>query len=417
MTHRTATPEPQPAAQPVPQGVTPTAALSSRRRLVVIGVTTLAVGLTSFGVASAVGRGGTGVTDASSSVLSSTTQPLTTVPSPSVDGLGSGRSGRFGASPVPRPGDGTSGATQESTATDATATQERGLVYVDTILDHGAGEAAGTGMVLTADGEVLTNHHVVEGSTSISVEVVSTGRTYDAEVVGYDATHDVAVLQLDDAAGLTTVTTDPDEVVAAGDPVTAVGNANGDGGAASAAAGTVTAVDQAITVASETGGEASRLSGLIEVDADIIAGDSGGALYDDEGEVVGMSTAASSGSPDVTGYAVPIAQALAVAEQIEAGTSSDTVQIGDHGYLGVSLSSEVTGALVAGVQDDSPAAGAGLVAGSTITALGGRAVTSADALADAVAERSVGDRVTVAWTDPSGLAHTETVTLGEGPVG
>ncbi len=392
-----------------------------RRRLAVLATATAAVaaaGMTAVGITAG---------QADSSGTSVATQQRTVTAPPSGYGYGGfGGYGPGGTATLPDgrsgfgdgTGDGTTGSTQQqTTATDATATQEKGLVYIDTTLDYGSGKAAGTGMVLTADGEILTNHHVVEGATSISVEVVSTGRTYDAEVVGYDATHDVAVLQLDDAQGLTTVTTDTAETVAAGDAVTAVGNANGDGGAASAAAGTVVGVDQSITVSSESGGESSRLTGLIEIDADIIAGDSGGALYDDDGEVVGMNTAASSGSADITGYAVPIAQALRIADQIEAGTSSDTVQIGNHGYLGISLSSEVTGALVAGVQDDSPAADAGIVAGSTITSLGGRATTSADALASAVAELAVGDRVTVAWTDPSGQAHTETVTLGDGPIG
>jgi S1-C subfamily serine protease len=310
----------------------------------------------------------------------------------------------------------TEGSTNESTATDATADQELGLVYVNTTLDYGSGQAAGTGMVLTSDGEILTNHHVVQGATSISVQVISTGRTYDADVVGYDATHDVAVLQLDGASGLAPVTTDVEEAVQVGDTVTGVGNANGDGGAASAAAGTVVALDQSITVSDETGGTSSRLSNLIQVDADIIAGDSGGALYDDDGEVVGMNTAASSGSSDVTGYAVPIAQALEIVEQVESGDQSADVEIGNHGYLGVSLSADVTGALVAGVVNDSPAESAGLTAGSTITSLDGAAVTSADALSAAVAALEVGDRVTLAWTDTSGQAHHESVTLGEGPV-
>nr|MCW2727054.1 septum formation initiator [Aeromicrobium sp.] len=310
----------------------------------------------------------------------------------------------------------TEGSTNESTATDATADQELGLVYVNTTLDYGSGQAAGTGMVLTSDGEILTNHHVVQGATSISVQVISTGRTYDADVVGYDATHDVAVLQLDGASGLAPVTTDVEEAVQVGDTVTGVGNAFGDGGAASAAAGTVVALDQSITVSDETGGTSSRLSNLIQVDADIIAGDSGGALYDDDGEVVGMNTAASSGSSDVTGYAVPIAQALEIVEQVESGDQSADVEIGNHGYLGVSLSADVTGALVAGVVNDSPAESAGLTAGSTITSLDGAAVTSADALSAAVAALEVGDRVTLAWTDTSGQAHHESVTLGEGPV-
>jgi S1-C subfamily serine protease len=307
--------------------------------------------------------------------------------------------------------------TPDSNATDATAAQEKGLVYIDTTLDYGTAKAAGTGMILTSDGEILTNHHVVEGATSISVQVVSTGKTYTADVVGYDATHDVAVLQLDDASGLTPVTTDADETVQVGDTVTGVGNANGDGGAASAAPGTVSALNQSITVSSETGGEASRLSNLIQIDADIIPGDSGGALYDDDGEVIGMNTAASSGSSDISGYAVPIAEALTIAQQIESGTQSDTVEIGNHGYLGVSLAADVTGALVAGVVNDSPAEVAGLSAGSTITSLNGSAVTSADALSAAVASLDVGDHATVAWTDATGQAHSATITLGEGPIG
>ncbi len=398
-----------------PIATTPSAPPSRRRprrRVAVLATTAVAAaGLTAFGITA-------GQADSPGTSVATQQRTLTAPPSGyGYGGLGGPATLPDGRGGLGGDGSSTQGSTQQTTATDATATQEKGLVYIDTTLDYGSGKAAGTGMVLTSDGEILTNHHVVEGATSISVEVVSTGTTYDAEVVGYDATHDVAVLQLVDAQGLTTVTTDTAEAVAAGDAVTAVGNANGDGGAASAAAGTVLGVDQSITVSSETGGEASRLTGLIEIDADIIAGDSGGALYDDDGEVVGMNTAASSGSADITGYAVPIAQALQIADQIEAGTASDTVQIGNHGYLGISLSPEVTGALVAGVQDDSPAAGAGIVAGSTITSLGGRAVTSSDALASAVAELAVGDRVTVAWTDPTGRAHTETVTLGDGPIG
>ncbi|MCW2823368.1 MAG: septum formation initiator [Aeromicrobium sp.] len=367
----------------------------STRRVVVAGIAACAIGLTGAGWATHAAA--TPATSATTTVR----QPATTQ-QPTY--------GTFDGPPATTE-------TTESAATDATSAQEVGLVYINTTLDYGTGKAAGTGMVLTADGEILTNHHVVEGATSISVEVVSTGRTYGADVVGYDSTHDVAVLQLEGASGLTPVTTDTTEQVATGNSVTGVGNANGDGGAASAAAGTVVALDQAITVSSETGGAASRLTGLIEVDADIIAGDSGGALYDDDGEVVGMNTAASSGAANVTGYAVPIAQALSIADDIESGTVSDTVVIGNHGYLGISLSSQVTGALVAGVAQDSPAADAGIATGSTVTGLNGASITSADALSEAVSRLPVGDRATVAWTDNAGQAHTATLTLGGGPVG
>ncbi|MCW2768920.1 MAG: septum formation initiator [Aeromicrobium sp.] len=130
-----------------------------------------------------------------------------------------------------------------------------------------------------------------------------------------------------------------------------------------------------------------------------------------------MNTAASSGTANVTGYAVPIARALSIAGQIEAGTATDTVVVGNHGYLGISLSSRVTGALVAGVVADSPAADAGIATGSTVTGLDGASITSADALSEAVSRLAVGDRATVAWTDNAGQAHTATLPLGQGPVG
>ena len=107
-------------------------------------------------------------------------------------------------------------------------------------------EAAGTGMVLTSGGEILTNNHVIEGSTSISVTVVTTGQTYPATVVGTDATDDIAVLQLSGASDLT-VANFATAAVAVGDAVTGVGNAQGAGGTPAASPGTVTAINQTIT--------------------------------------------------------------------------------------------------------------------------------------------------------------------------
>ncbi|KQV73677.1 hypothetical protein ASC61_00845 [Aeromicrobium sp. Root344] len=313
------------------------------------------------------------------------------------------------------------GSIDQAGTTDATAAQEAGLVYINTSVDYGAGQAAGTGMILTSDGEILTNHHVVEGATAITVQVVSTGKTYQAAVVGYDSTHDVAVLQLKDASGLTTIKPDTSSAVAVGDKVTGVGNANGDGGAASAAAGTVAAIDKAITVQSDAGSGPERLSGLIQVSADIIAGDSGGALYDSDGEVIGMDTAASSGSADVTGYAIPIGQALTIAGQIESGTESSTVHIGSTGFLGVQLVpaayQQGGGAVVAGTVADSPARAAGITQGSTITQFNGSSISSAADLSAAVAAVDAGKTATVSWTDAAGTSHTATVTLIAGPIG
>jgi S1-C subfamily serine protease len=305
--------------------------------------------------------------------------------------------------------------------TEATAAQAAGLVYINTTVDYGAGQAAGTGMILTSDGEILTNHHVVEGATAITVQVVSTGKTYRAAVIGYDATHDVAVLQLENASGLATIKPDSSGDVRVGDKVTGVGNANGDGGSASAAAGTVSALNQSIAVRSDAGGASEHLTGLIKVAADIIAGDSGGALYDSDGEVIGMDTAASSGSADVTGYAIPIAQALTIAQQIEDGDESSTIHVGSTGFLGVQMAptayGESNGALVAGTVDGSAAESAGITRGSTVTAFNGTAISSAAQLSKAVAAVDAGKPVNVSWTDSSGATHTATVTLKAGPIG
>ncbi|GAA1724507.1 S1C family serine protease [Aeromicrobium alkaliterrae] len=302
-----------------------------------------------------------------------------------------------------------------SPATDATEEQEAGLVYINTVVGYGDGGGAGTGMILTKNGTILTNHHVIEGATKIEVEVVSTGETYQADVVGYDATADVAVLQLQDASNLTTVSLDTAQDVAVGDAITAVGNANGDGGAASAAAGVVTDLDQSITAQSSTGSE--ELAGLIEVDADVVGGDSGGALYDEDGDVIGMTTAASSGQQDIVGYAVPIRDALTVAKKIVAGTETETNHLGDSAFLGVQLDPQSQTPLVAGTIEDTAAAEAQIAAGSTITSFEGTPVNTPDELSGLIAEHAPGDSVTLTWVDGSGAEHTATVTLKAGPVG
>ena len=245
--------------------------------------------------------------------------------------------------------------------------------------------------MLTSNGEILTNNHVVDGATKITVTVVSTGQSYTATVVGTDATDDVAVLQLSDASGLSTAKLSSD-AASVGDAVTAVGNAGGTGGTPSAATGTVTALDQSITASDEAGSDPEQLTGMIQVDADIQAGDSGGPLYDSDGEVVGIDTAASSGqSASTVGFAIPIAKATSIADRIESGEDSATIQQGTPAFLGVQLAQDATGgATISGVVDGSPAAEAGLQAGDTITAVGGTTVDSADALSAALAKQRPG---------------------------
>ncbi|MCW2809752.1 MAG: Serine protease, subfamily, contains C-terminal domain [Friedmanniella sp.] len=323
--------------------------------------------------------------------------------------------GRYGS------GAGSSGSTSSSTVDSqtATATQSTGVALIDTVLTNG--EAAGTGIVLTSDGELLTNYHVVADSTLIKVTIASTGATYTGTVVGADPTADVALLQLKNATGLTVAAID-DDTVRLGDAVTAVGNAGGTG-ALSAADGTITDLSTQITTADETGVSGETLEGVLETSSDVVAGDSGGPLLDSQGEVIGIDTAASTGT-EINGYAVPIDDALAVVRQIRSGTETTAVRIGPAAFLGVQLGAttaygspgQAGGATVAGVVDGGAAARLGIGGGDTVTRIGSTEIGSASALSAAVALRNPGDRVRVTWVTAEGTVHSGTVTLGSSPV-
>ncbi|MGI8666879.1 MAG: trypsin-like peptidase domain-containing protein [Jatrophihabitans sp.] len=344
------------------------------------------------------------------------------------NGLGSNGSGGNGS--------GGTGSTVGSTGTTGTATtaQQVGIVDINTTLDYGQGKAAGTCMVLTADVEIRTNNHVVQDSTSISVVVISTGKIYTATVVGTDPTDDVAVLQLKDASGLATAKLGDSSTLTAGTAVTAVGNAGGTGGMPTPATGTVSALNQSITASDDNGSNAEKLTGMIQIAANIQAGDSGGPLYENAGgTIIGMDTAASASSGSTgrfgnqsgtsaatVGFAIPIAKATGIADQIESGTETSTIHIGYPAFLGVQLSAaaaqaQTGGATIGGVIKGSGAAKAGLSAGDTITSLDGKAIASATALSAATASHQPGDKVKIGYTDSSGSSHTVTVTLGGGP--
>ena len=203
-----------------------------------------------------------------------------------VDRRGPAYQGGAGVEPCP------SGlATATAVSHPATVSQSVGVVLIDTVLPYESARAAGTGMVLTASGQVLTNYHVVAGAGSITVTVPQGGRSYQATVVGSDATDDVALLQLTGASGLSTVTVDGEQA-AVGDVVTAVGNANGTG-ALCAATGTISSLAVSVTAADEGSASSETLTPMIETTADVVAGDSGGPLLDAQGEVMGIDTAAS----------------------------------------------------------------------------------------------------------------------------
>ena len=323
-----------------------------------------------------------------------------------------------------------------------------GLVDVTSTLGYAGATAAGTGIVLTSNGEVLTNNHVINGATSVKVTDIGNGKTYQATVVGYDASHDIAVLQLTGASGLTTAATGNSSTVRVGDNVVGLGNAGGRGGAPSVAAGTVTALNQSITASDEGSSSSEQLSGLIETNADIQAGDSGGPLVNAHGQVIGVDTAASSGSSDPFGgfggsgdngssnsgqqtttqaFAIPINTALSIANQIESGHASTTVHIGTTAFLGVEIaptgqlgsgsfgSSGSSGVQIAGVQSGTPAANAGLSQGDVITSVAGQSVNSGTDIQQVLASHHPGDKISISWTDPYGQSHTATVTLAAGP--
>lgn len=363
-----------------------------------------------------------------------------------------------------------------------------GLVDVNTVLGLQGERAAGTGLVLTSDGEVITNHHVVQGATQITVTDIGNRKTYPAAVVGYDSTHDIAVLRLTNASGLTTVSLGDSSKVAVGDQVLGVGNAGGVGGTPSYAPGRVTALNQAITATDDSGANAEQLTGLIQDDADIRAGDSGGPLVNTSGQVIGIDTAGSGGStgpnngtgttgagqrssnvgigqgsavvgegqgsanavagpgaavvgggqgsagggaaqpgagqPTATeGFAVPINQALGIADQIEGGQASATVHVGASAMLGMSVApavqgtaATVPGAFVTGMLPGGGAAAAGIEGGDVIVAVGGVRVTSAEALSTVLDRHHPGDKVAVTWIDAAQHQHTGIVQLLAGPV-
>jgi S1-C subfamily serine protease len=332
------------------------------------------------------------------------------------DGRGSGRaSGSNGASP-------------SAGTTIPVTTVDKGLVDINVVLGYQDIRAAATGMVLTPSGEVLTNNHVINGATEISAVDIGNGRSYTATVVGYDRGHDLAVLQLKGASGLATVRLGDSSGLGVGDQVTAVGNAGGRGSVPQASPGRVTALQRSITAGDDATGESEQLTGMIQVDAAVQPGDSGGPLLDASGSVIGVDTAASQGfsfrggandgNPGTVGFATPITTARSVADAIGSGRTTDGIHIGPTAMLGLQVETFTDGspgALVAGVVDGSPAAGAGLVAGDLVTSFDGRSVSGPGALTTLVTGHRPGDRVTVQWTDQAGGNHSKSVTLAAGP--
>lgn len=291
-----------------------------------------------------------------------------------------------------------------------------GVVVIRTTLGLQGGAAAGTGMVLTSSGEVLTNNHVIRGATTVRVVVPGTKHAYTATVVGYDVADDVALLRAVGASHLKTVSTAASVKLRVGQAVRAVGNANGTGRLLSAR-GSIIGLRRSIVVSNDAGGS-GRLSGLIETNAALQPGDSGGPLLNTSGKVVGMDTAASTGliSTRADSYAIPIGKALTVARQIVAGHATARVHIGATAFLGIQVQGQGAGGLVvAGVVPGGPAESAGLQAGDVIVSIDGHAVKTPSSLTSYLLTKKPGTTVTIGFMDSFGAGRTASVTLGSGP--
>jgi S1-C subfamily serine protease len=313
---------------------------------------------------------------------------------------------------------------------------------------------------------VLTNNHVIDGATSVRANLVTnSGPSFAARVVGYDAADDVALLQLQGASGLTPVTFGNSSQVRLGTPVLALGNAEGHGGA-KPTQGIINALDRSIQASDEGSNSTENLKHMLQTNAKIEQGDSGGALANNAGQVIGMITAANTGSSSQSsssggtlGFAIPINSALAIARQIASRQPSATVHIGLPGFLGVQVATSdssvprqqaadeaqagrggqagaatsscstsnqqagvpariapvAAGALIVGVLCNSAADAAGMVPGDVITSVDRQPVTTPGSLTAIPGTYHPGDVVSVLWVSRDGIERTTKMRLGDGP--
>lgn len=244
---------------------------------------------------------------------SPSTAPAPATPLPAVPSTTTSTTPQSGQRADALSGGTTVGPVSLSTASAVAQAVDPAVVDLAVIRQGGAGDT-GTGLILTGTGEVLTNDHVVFDAQQITATDNDTGAVFAATVVGTDEAEDLAVLQLVGASDLPTARLAPTNFLTIGESVIAVGNANGTGGAPSFAGGEIVALGYKAVEQDPTDGFAATLSGLIETDDDILPGDSGGPLADDQGEVVGIDTARLQGATG--GVAIPIGEAVQVANEI-----------------------------------------------------------------------------------------------------
>jgi S1-C subfamily serine protease len=295
------------------------------------------------------------------------------------------------------------------------------LVDINTDLGYTNNLAAGTGMVVTSSGEVITNNHVIVGATKITATDIGNGKTYTARIVGYDPGHDIAVLQLENASGLKTVTLGNSSSLTVGQHVATIGNAGGAGGTPSAASGQISALGRSITAGDDVDGTAEHLSGLIALNGDLLPGDSGGPLVNSAGDVVGLDTAASSTfsfqASSGAGFAIPVNEVQTISSAILSGSAAGTIHIGATPFLGVTIDSRAStsGASIVQVLSGTPAAATSLASGDVITALDGTSVSTPSALTALILKHHPGEKIQLTWRTQSGSKQSAAITLTSGP--
>lgn len=272
----------------------------------------------------------------------------------------------------------------------------------------GDDQSVGSGVLFRDDGHLITNAHVVERADRV-VAVLASGRSVDAHVVATDTATDIAVVKLDADGPFPTAVLGTIEGVAVGRPAIAIGSPLGLGGGASVTVGVISALGREVT-----SGHGPTLLDMIQTDAVISAGSSGGALLDADGNLIGITTAyaAGEGGSGGLGFATPVDVARAVADDLLAVGHVRPVWLGVKG----AANAAGDGVTVAGVTAKSPAADAGLRRGDVILRVGTRPVASMSALRMALRQRHPGDRIELV-IDRSGAGHTVVATLAERPTG
>jgi len=259
---------------------------------------------------------------------------------------------------------------------------------------------AGTGIVLTSDGELLTNNHVVAGATSIKVTIGNDTQSHNASVLGTDPTHDLALVKISGVSNLPTAQLGNSSDLKVGDSVIAIGNALNLQGGMTVTEGIVSALNRSIDAGEQGWGSSESLSGLIQTDAAINPGNSGGPLVNAAGQVVGINTATSGDAQNI-GFAIAIDNAKPVVDQLRKGggstSSGSSTQQAGGAFLGVSVTDGQNGALVQNVDSSAPAGKAGIQTGDEIVSLGGQSVQSADDLTSAMQSHKAGDKVAVTF--------------------